>query len=59
MRLGRRKNLGDPFRARGDLRRRRRGATELGHQLLALRAQFRGYVAAMVGWDPEIIPGPR
>ncbi|MEU6352721.1 hypothetical protein ABZ896_25910 [Streptomyces sp. NPDC047072] len=27
--------------------------TELGHQLYELLAQFDGYVAAMVGWDPE------
>ncbi|MFE7854188.1 hypothetical protein [Streptomyces sp. NPDC057403] len=27
--------------------------TELGHQLYELLAQFRGYVAAKVGWDPE------
>jgi hypothetical protein len=27
--------------------------TELGHELYGLLATFDGYVAAMVGWDPE------
>lgn len=34
--------------------------TELGHQLCELLAQFRGYVAAKVGWDwdPESLLDP-
>ncbi|MBB4929005.1 hypothetical protein [Kitasatospora kifunensis] len=32
--------------------------TELGHQLYELLAQFRGYVAAKVGWDPESFLDP-
>ncbi|WP_031031853.1 hypothetical protein [Streptomyces sp. NRRL WC-3725] len=32
--------------------------TELGHQLYALVAQFGGYVAAKVGWNPESLLDP-
>ncbi|WP_406173889.1 hypothetical protein [Streptomyces canus] len=32
--------------------------TELGHQLYELLAQFHGYVAAKVGWDPESLLDP-
>ncbi|WP_217368119.1 hypothetical protein [Kitasatospora sp. MMS16-BH015] len=32
--------------------------TELGHQLYELLAQFRGYVSARVGWDPECLLDP-
>lgn len=32
--------------------------TELGHQLYELLTQFRGYVAAKVGWDPESLLDP-
>ncbi|MFE1247711.1 hypothetical protein [Streptomyces sp. NPDC058735] len=32
--------------------------TDLGHQLYDLLAQFRGYVAAKVGWDPESLLDP-
>ncbi len=32
--------------------------TELGHQLYELLKQFRGYVAAKVGWDPESLLDP-
>lgn len=32
--------------------------TELGHQLYTLLAQFDGYVAAKVGWDPEGLVDP-
>ena len=32
--------------------------TELGHQLYRLLARFDGYVAAMVGWDPESLLDP-
>ncbi|WP_157875918.1 hypothetical protein [Peterkaempfera griseoplana] len=32
--------------------------TELGHQFYELLAQFRGYVAAKVGWDPESLVNP-
>ncbi|WP_297619622.1 hypothetical protein [Nocardia sp.] len=32
--------------------------TELGHQLYQLLATFDGYVAATVGWDPEVKINP-
>lgn len=32
--------------------------TELGHQLYTLLAKFHGYVAAVVGWDPESLVDP-
>ncbi|MGW3360850.1 hypothetical protein ACWDFL_36615 [Streptomyces bungoensis] len=32
--------------------------TELAHQLYELLMQFRGYVAAQVGWDPESLVDP-
>ncbi|WP_262705306.1 MULTISPECIES: hypothetical protein [Streptomyces] len=32
--------------------------TELGNQLYELLAQFHGYVAAKVGWDPESLVDP-